>query len=361
MPSRSVVRPQAGTAWRVAAVMVGAVLLVVASVAGVNAWSAGIGLNVRFAIIPNALPAGDTEGSGAPAAPPVPGPGAGAKVTPQNILVLGVDSSGLARDDASALSVPPRSPDAATLSSVLLVNIPATRTSVSVLSLLPDMTVPVSQREPVTLRQALSSGGVASVVGGVQDLVGTRIQHVAAIEVAALGVMTDAVGGVDLVASSESPLGSAGERMPGGRLSGSGVRDLLQGPSPADATQSDALTPDLIADGVVRAETEQAVVRASLASAERKGTFRSLRDTGALADDLARFIAVDDGLTVGYLSSLQLKLGDVDSDVRFGTLQAAGIPGSAAAVPDATALAAVQQALDSDSLADYLARVTPTD
>jgi hypothetical protein len=87
-----------------------------------------------------------------------------------------------------------------------------------------------------------------------------------------------------------------------------------------------------------------------------------LRETGALAEDLAPFIAVDDGLTVGYLSSLQLELGDLASDIQFGTLQVAAVPpGAMAAVPDATALAALQRALDSDSLAEHLARITPTD
>ncbi len=94
---------------------------------------------------------------------------------------------------------------------------------------------------------------------------------------------------------------------------------------------------------------------ALLAACERNGTFASLRETGELAQAMAPYIAVDEGLTIGYLSSIDLALRDPTSDVRFGTLPTA--PGSltaAHAAPDEVVLVAVRQALASDSLAAYL-------
>lgn len=354
MPSRSVDRPRAGAAWRLAAVLVGAVLLAVASVAGVNAWNAGVGLNVRFATIPDALPDGQ-EPNDAARPPLAPGSGGPSAASAQNILVLGIDASRPGREGALARDTPPRRPAAETVSGIALVNVPASRTRVGVLTILPETTVQLPEQASVTLTQALSAGGVSSLVEAVQGLVGARIDHVAAIDVGAIGVMTDAVGGVELGTSSETGpnAGTPGE---GSRLTGPEVLDVLRMPAGTDAGGAP------IADGLLEEGVQQDVVRGLLEAVDRKGTFRSLRETGELAEDLAPFIAVDEGLTVGYLSSLRLNLRDMTSDVAFGTLPVVpDAQGSASAAPEAAALAAVREAIGSDSLAEHLDRVTPRD
>ncbi len=362
MPTEVAVRPYLRAAWRLAAVVVAVVLLVVVSVAGVRAWNAGVGLNVQFDTLPDALP--DASQSPSPAATdgsaPAPwrarGVVPGAALTgPQNILVLGIDVQG-ALAHATGVPDPSRTnpPETVTpesLRSINLINLPAARTSVSVLSILPDTAVAGTQTGTVTPRQALESGGVGAAAESVADLLDVRIHRVAAVDVRALEVMADKLGGLD-AASLGATFPNKTARPGGGeRLSGVEVRRLL---SPPDAGGPDAAT-GRASGAAAPAGVEHGVVTALLAACERNGTFASLRETGELAQAMAPYIAVDEGLTIGYLSSIDLALRDPTSDVRFGTLPTA--PGSltaAHAAPDEVVLVAVRQALASDSLAAYL-------
>jgi hypothetical protein len=316
MPTESVVLSARRTGWKIGMILVGAVLLVVVSVASVNAWNAGVALNIRFAVIPDALPAGETADTG----------GAAGAAGAQNILVLGVDGAeatggGRVADDPTA------NLQADALVTVMLVNITAARDRVAVLTIPPGTPIELPVMGSATLAEALTSGGVATVVDGVQGLVDSRIHHVAAVDVTALGVAADVLGGVRVDAT---PGGGPVDVAPGdgARLSGTQVRALLRAP-----------------DG---AQTAPAVVRSVLLAARDAGTFRSLRQTGALATRLAPFIAVDRDLTIGYLSSLRLELRDIGSDVAFGTIDAAASSSDAPAVDDAA------RAIRTDTLADYL-------
>lgn len=335
MPSRSVIHSPAKVVWRAAAVLVGAVLLVVASVAGVNAWNAGVGLNLQFTTIPDALPGEQDDERAGPRPPGAAG--GGAQGVAQNILVLGVDTQLAAAGKASA----PVAPTADTLTSIMVVNIPAERTSVSVLSVLPSTSLDVEGEVQPTVGQALDEGGVDAAVRNVQTLIDAPVHRVAVVDLAALAVMIDAVGGVDLT----------GE--PAHDLSGVEALDMIREPAPEGEARS---SPPVTVEAH-RALAEQSVVTALFASIEREGTFESLRKTGAIAGKVSPFIAVDAGLTVGYLSSLRLSLDDLGADIVFRTLpvvaEAPTIESPVAGepvAPDPTALAAVREAIGRDTL-----------
>ncbi len=345
MASRSVIRSPAKVAWRAAAVLVGAVLLVVASVAGVNAWNTGAGLNLRFSTIPDALPGEQDDERAGPARPRAAGERSQAGA--HNILVLGVGSQRATSGKVSA----PVSPSADTLTSIMVVNIPAHRTSVSVLSVLPSTSLATEGEFRPTVGQALDEGGVDAAVETVQTLIGAPVHHVAVVDVAALAVMIDAVGGVD-------PPGEPAQEM-----SGHEALDMIREPAPEGES---GLSPPITVEAH-RALVEQSVVRALFTSIEREGTFESLRKTAALAAKVSPFIAVDEGLTVGYLSSLRLSLRDLGTDIVFGTLPVVagtstleGPRTGEPLAPDPTALAAVREAIDRDSLGQALrAGLTP--
>lgn len=349
MPLSSAVRSRLRAAWRAASVAVGAVLLVVATVAGVNAWNVGVGVDLGFAIIPDALPSAPP--AQAPARPGAPAPDAvpGVSSRPQNILLLGVDTGGTGKPDAAAVArALKRDAAGQPLRSVMVVHIPASRTAVSVLFVPPDTATPTPSGSPSTAADALSSG-VPSAVSWVRGLLGVPVDHVAIFDVAAYPAAVAALRGVhiDVPGPAATPAPEAASKAGVEYVSADAALDLLRsGPA---------------ARGAGNTVAEQRLITGLLEAAEREGTFTSLRKIGALATHVSPFVAVDAGLTTGYLSALQLQLGDHPSVVGFATLPTlqgeAGRP-----APEPTSLAAIRSALAADAFEYYVARqpgVTP--
>jgi LCP family protein required for cell wall assembly len=320
-------RPSGRSAWWVAATLVGALLLTVASVAAVNAWNVDVGLKSQFQIIPDALPTVDRNtGPGGRSVPA----GADAPVTTQgaaqNILVLGVDAGRDAgtdadRDAGTASEAPGPATTrrgvltlltANTLRAAMVVHIPVDRSSVTVVA------VPLSDgpsddggsADPANdpIRAALATDGVAGAVRATQDLLAQTIDHVAAVDLAGFPAATKALGGVTL--DNPRTFTSGGRTFQVGRVhvNGAAALDWVRGPSDGD--------------GAARAGAQQLLLQAMLTAAVRSETFTTLRTLSELARQVIPFVAVDEGLTTAYVVDLGVKLRDIRSDVVFVTLPA---------------------------------------
>jgi LCP family protein required for cell wall assembly len=324
-------RPSGRSVWWVAATLVGALLLTVASVAAVNAWNVDVGLKSQFQIIPDALPA--VDGNTGPGGRSVPA-GADAPVTTQgaaqNILVLGVDAGADAGGDASGdAGTASEAPGPAatrrgvltlltadTLRAAMVVHIPVDRSSVTVVA------VPLSDApsdapsddgrstDPAndSIRAALAADGVAGAVRATQDLLSATIDHVAAVDLAGFPAATKALGGVTF--DNPRTFTAGGRTFQAGRVhvNGAAALDWVRGPSDGD--------------GAARVEAQQLLLQAMLTAAVRSETFTTLRTLSELARQVMPFIAVDKGLTTAYVIDLGVKLRDIRSDVVFVTLPA---------------------------------------
>ncbi|MGO4691454.1 LCP family protein [Glaciibacter sp. 2TAF33] len=372
--------PAGRTAWWIAATLVGALLITVASVAGVNAWNVGAGLNSRFQTIPDALPGPGTEpAAGGPSVPGRADAPAAIAGTVQNILVLGVDGGSNA---VGASSTPAAKGvlgllTADALRAAMVVHVPADRKSVSVVAVplsdpgaapvphsdsgaapvpLSDSgAAPVPHSDPgaaptsapavaagadtgtadTSIRAALAADGVAGAVRAAEDLLATHIDHVGAVDLAGFAAATKTLGGVTL--DNPARFTSGGRAFPAGavRLKGASALDWVRGPdagtpgtpgaagmtgTPGTAGMASTSGTPGTSTGVVRAEVQQLLLRAMLTAAVRAETLTTLRTLSELARRMAPFVAVDAGLTSGYLADLQLELRNIRSDVVFLTL-----------------------------------------
>jgi polyisoprenyl-teichoic acid--peptidoglycan teichoic acid transferase len=325
-PSR---HPAGRTAWWVAATLVGALLLTVASVAAVNAWNVGAGVNSQFQTIPDALPApGAKPGPSGSSAPDRAGSAAATEDRDQNILVLGVDGGdGRSSSGTTAPGGVLALLTADALRAATVVHVPADRRSVTVVG------VPLSDAAgsattgsattgsgtagagigDATIRSALAVGGVPGAVRAAETLVAMHIDRVAAVDLAGFAEATTALGGVTV--DNPSTFSSGGRTFPAGRvhLDGISALDWVRGPDAGGLGGG---------HGIARAEIQQLLLQAMLTTAVRAETLTNLRTLSELGRRLSPFVAVDAGLTSAYLVDLGLELRDIRSDVVFLTLPA---------------------------------------
>ncbi|MDR6969779.1 LCP family protein [Leifsonia shinshuensis] len=114
-----------------------------------------------------------------------------------NVLLIGSDSRG-APTGTGAAGVTNQRAD-----TMMLVHIDADRRNVYVMSIMRDLWVPIPGNGTAKINAALAWGGTPLAVQTVEQLLGTRIDHVAIIDFSGLKDMTDALGGVDV----DSPVG----------------------------------------------------------------------------------------------------------------------------------------------------------
>lgn len=109
-----------------------------------------------------------------------------------NILLLGSDSRG----DPTAVG--PTSLSNQRSDTMMLVHIDADRRNIYVMSIMRDLWVPIPGNGTAKINAALAWGGTPLTVQTVEQLLQTRIDHVAILDFAGLKDITNAIGGVDV-------------------------------------------------------------------------------------------------------------------------------------------------------------------
>jgi anionic cell wall polymer biosynthesis LytR-Cps2A-Psr (LCP) family protein len=187
----------------------------------------------------------------------------------QTFLMVGEDSRSAAGPSDAALMVAEIAEDRG---GVAVVSVPG-RAAVD---------VPGRGRVPVGGVHA-AGGDPAPVVGAIETLTGTRIDHVAVVDFARFDAVVDAIGGVDLP-------GATG-------LTGAETVAYLDGPDTSSATGA----PD-------RTGRQETVLRAVLGKVISSGTLTDPVAAFGLLDAIGRSVRLDDGLTNGGLRSLAFEL-----------------------------------------------------
>ncbi|WP_247042219.1 LCP family protein [Arthrobacter rhizosphaerae] len=264
---------------------------------------------------------------------------------PVNILLLGSDSRNEVLETASSGSASNQRAD-----TIMLLHIPADRSTVYSISLMRDLWVRIPGNGSAKINAALAFGGVPLMVRTIEDLLQQRIDHVAMIDFAGFKELTDGLGGVEV--TIDKPFTSYHDHF-----------EFSAGKNKLNGERALAFVRERYAysDGdYQRVRNQQAFLRAVVGKALSAGTLGNPMLVHNLLDVTAPYISVDAGLDAATVGSLALSLRDIrKDDVVFFTLPTSGTgrsgDGQSIVVPDLSAIRAMAAALGNDSLGDYVA------
>ncbi|MCC3278916.1 LCP family protein [Arthrobacter sp. zg-Y40] len=299
------------------------VVLVAALAAGGYLWHLARTFDSGKQTLTGALPAGS----------PQKDPAAGDS---QNFLLIGSDS----RDPGS---------DNARSDTMMLVNIPADRSGVYVMSIMRDTWVDVPGHGANKINAAMALGGVSLTVETVQELFDVPIDHVVVIDFEGFKGLTDSLGGVTL--ENHTAFTS---REPGAEYFAAGsIR--VQGESALKYVRERYA----FADGdYQRVRNQQAFVRGLLNGIMARGTLLNPVKVNEIVGGMSPYLSVDEGLDAVAAGRLGVSLRKVGpEDVHMFTLPNEGVgtspDGQSIVLPDYAAIAEIGAALDGGTMAGY--------
>ena len=347
--------------WRIALVVFVTVALVTIAAVGIYAFTLTRAFDSGTEKISNAFPDEATRPRAAPGATapgaiatdaaatdaPAPvDPSAALDAVPagqaQNILLLGSDTRGATGKDLADI----RGERSDTM---MVVHVPADRKNLFVMSILRDSWVEVPGHGQAKINAALSWGGVPLAVQTVENLLGTRIDHVAVVDFSGFEQVTDALGGVDI----NNLIGFDSYHLQG-RFFDEGLQHLTGAEAIAFARERYAFQ-----DGdFQRVRNQQLIIKSLLSAMMHKSVLADPVRTSGLLETVTPFLAVDEGFDSAYLTALAWGLREVrEPQVTFFTMPTDGTgtsdDGQSIVNVDWAGLAAVREGLQTDTLSAY--------
>ncbi|TFC93329.1 LCP family protein [Cryobacterium sp. TMT3-29-2] len=347
--------------WRIALVVFVTVALVTIAAVGIYAFTLTRAFDSGTEKISNAFPDEATRPRAAPGttapgaiatdaaatdAPAPVDPSAALDAVPagqaQNILLLGSDTRGATGKDLADI----RGERSDTM---MVVHVPADRKNLFVMSILRDSWVEVPGHGQAKINAALSWGGVPLAVQTVENLLGTRIDHVAVVDFSGFEQVTDALGGVDI----NNPIGFDSYHLKG-RFFDEGLQHLTGAEAIAFARERYAFQ-----DGdFQRVRNQQLIIKSLLSAMMHKSVLADPVRTSGLLETVTPFLAVDEGFDSAYLTALAWGLREVrEPQVTFFTMPTDGTgtsdDGQSIVNVDWAGLAAVKQGFQTDTLSAY--------
>jgi polyisoprenyl-teichoic acid--peptidoglycan teichoic acid transferase len=305
----------------------GLAALPVAAFGGYEAWSVshGLGHLQRTLQLP---------GSGSGAAP------AGHQKTadpdkgqPVDILLLGSDSrdknSGDGRSDT-----------------IMLLHLSQDRKHAYLISFPRDLWVDVPGHGKNKINAAYSYGGTKLLASTINELTGIGVDHAAVIDFSGFADLTDAVGGVTI--NNTHAFSTHGFNYPKGKITLSGKKALWFVRERHDLPNGD----------FGRAANQRKVVKALAAKLATPGTLADPTKLSRVIGNLAKYVTVDSGLSDRAILGLASSMKTAASSLV--TLQApvsgtAMIDGQSVDVLDAPLMKKLSQALQNDTVGQYVA------
>lgn len=262
-----------------------------------------------------------------------------------NILLLGSDSrNGLGADLSNI-----RGQRADTM---LLVHIPADRSGVQVISFMRDNWVPIPGRGDHKLNAALAFGGVPLLVQTLEGIVDVPIDHVMITDFTGFKGLTEALNGVTV--NNAKPFRAGGHSFAQGPIELRGEEALVYVRERHSFQDGD----------YQRVRNQQAFIKGVIDTMLSRETLTDPGRIAASVDALSPYLAKDAGLDPLTVGSLALSLRDVrQDDVLFLTSPTLGVgtssDGQSIVRPDWDKLAALSEALKTDTVPEYAAQQTP--
>ncbi|MET4053261.1 LCP family protein required for cell wall assembly [Frigoribacterium sp. PvP054] len=232
--------------------------------------------------------------------------------------------------------------------SMMLVHLPADRSAAYVMSIMRDTWVDVPGHGMAKINAAYSWGGVPLTVQTVEQLLQTRIDHVAEVDFAGFEAMTDALGGVDVVSE---------------RTFRAGGHEFVRGENHLDGEQALAFVRERKSFAEAdhqRVRNQQAFVRGLVGGVLDRHTLTDPAALSAFVAATADHVAVDAGLTPTRMAEIAWSArGLRPSDLSTFTMATSGggtsADGQSYVSFDVDRLYALREALRDDTVADYLA------
>lgn len=287
--------------------------------------------------------------SAVPSASPTPSPTPAPPATDINILLLGSDSRGDARQqEAQAAAGTPADQRS---DAIMLVHVPAGLERIFGISIMRDLWVDIPGHGPSKINAALGLGGIPLTVKSVESMFQLHIDHTVMMDFEGFKGLTDALGGIDVDISV--PFTSS---LPGGRVFPAGV-NRLDGAAALDFVRERYAFPD---GDYQRVRDQQLFLRSVIAKTMSAGTLGNPETVRNMVISVLPFMSVDPGFTTETLVRLGSTLRGVrPDDGVFFTLPTAGTgfsaDGQSIVLPDNAAIAAISAALADGKLADYVA------
>lgn len=259
-----------------------------------------------------------------------------------NFLVLGSDSR-ISAGDPTQWTYGAQRTD-----TIMLVQIPADRKHVYVMSIPRDSWVPIPDHGEAKINAAFSYGGPPLLIQTVEDLTGVRIDHFVVTDFESFKNITDDLGGVVLDLKEDFTVD--GVTIPAGE------QQTLDG---AQALKWERERYSLPRGDFDRVQRQQAWMRAIAAKVRNSGVLTNPVQLTSLLTTLSSSISADDGLTSDVLLNLALDLRGLSTgDITFFTAPYSGTgrsdDGQSIVLLDDAALAPLMEAWRNDDLGAYL-------
>lgn len=257
-----------------------------------------------------------------------------------DILLLGSDSRA---GTAESIHVQGQRAD-----TIMLLHIPKDSNDAYLISIMRDTWVNIPGFGSAKINAGLNYGGLDLQIATIEQLLNTRIDHVAEIDFTGFKGLTDEVGGVTVnvpfAFSGDGVSFNAGPQHMDGDTALTFVRQRYQ-----------------FADGdYQRVRNQRAYVDGLVQTLKGKGAFNNLVNFKSMVQTVSPYVKVDSGLDAATLASIgapAVSSGGVD--LHMMTLPNAGtgwsLDGQSIVVLDTTATDALSNALNNGTMADFVA------
>ncbi len=228
---------------------------------------------------------------------------------------------------------------------LMVLHLAADRKSVSIVSFPRDLYVPIPGYGKNKINAAFAFGGPQLSVRTLEQLLGTRMDHVALIDFEGFIALTDQLGGV--IVDNQHASASRGYDFPAGKITVSGDQAL--------AFVRERYT--LPGGDLDRAERQRQVVQAILAKGMSRETLTDPAKFAGFVAGVSRHLTIDDQLTDSEIRKTALSLRLTASDVHLLQSPIAGfdtVNGMSIDVADQKKTDGLARALRDDTMDAYL-------
>ena len=279
--------------------------------------------------------------------PPPPPPIPEHPAVPMNVLVIGSDMRGIAKD-AAAHTAATGEPMDHRSDTLMLVHVPADRRTLYIVSINRDTWVDIPGFGGAKINAGLQYGGIDMTTQTVQQLLGITIDHTLMLDFGGLKVLVDGLGGIDV--NVPIPFQSTHDT---GHVFGPGVNHL-----DGQAALEFSRERYAFSDGdFQRVRNQQILLRAVLARLTAGGTLNDVTAVRSLVDFASCCLTVDKSFDLVQAAILACSLRNLDVNaIGTMTLPTAGpgfVAGQSVLFPDYGAINAVGAALREGRIGDF--------
>jgi LCP family protein required for cell wall assembly len=283
----------------------------------------------------------------APAAPPPPPPIPELPAGAMNVLVIGSDSRGNARDEAAHTAATGEPMDHRS-DTLMVVHVPADRHTLYIVSINRDLWVDIPGFGGGKINAGLQYGGIDMTTQTVQQLLGITIDHTLMLDFNGFRGLIDNLGGLDV--NVTLPFQSTHDT---GHVFGPGVNHL-----DGQASMEFVRERYAFSDGdFQRVRNQQTLLRAVLARLTGGGALNDVTAVRGLVDFASCCLTVDKGFDPVQAAILAYSLRNLDTNaIGTMTLPTAGsgfVAGQSVLFPDYGGINAVGAALREGRIGEF--------